>query len=145
MIALEGVSTREIEFSYLDGLTLTIAPAVPDLNPLFAAAYAALIQPLTLAARLPEDHPRALTDERARPALAKAYAQAVVFGSNDPAMKDFGPAEWEDWLLEHPRELESLTSIAQVRTNFSNENENEAQRLAQEVADALVQGGWAHG
>ncbi len=145
MIALEGVPTREIEFSYLGGLTLTIAPAVPDLNPLFAAAYVALIQPLTLAARLPEDHPRALTDERARPALAKAYAQAVVFGTNEPSMEDFGPEQWEDWLLEHPRELESLTSIAQVRTNFTTEAEDQAQELAREVAERLVAGGWSRG
>ncbi len=138
MIALEGVPTRELEFSYLDSLVLIIAPAVPDLNPLFAAAFMACIEPLTLAARLPEDHPRALTDERARPAIARAYAQGVVFGSLNPEMDAYSPDQWEEWLLNNPRELESILSVAQVRTNFTSASEDQAHEIAQEVAQQLA-------
>jgi hypothetical protein len=115
------VPTRIIEFPYLDGLELTIRPAVLDLNPLYVVACSAWLSPLKLAGELPDDHPRALTDARAEAALAKAYALAVVWESNKPAHEAYGPDDWEAWLLENPQEFRSLQTIAPVRTNFVDE------------------------
>ncbi len=122
MITLEGVPTREIEFSYLP-LVVTVGPAVPDLNPLFAAAHISYLEPLRLAASLPEDHPRFLTEAKARPALAKAYAEAVVFGADDPALDGWAPAQWEEWLLANPSEFDWFITVAQERTNFVSEQD----------------------
>ena len=138
MITLEGVPIREVEFSYLDGLTITVGPAAPDLNPLFAAAYIAFLEPLTLAARLPDDHPRALTEARARPALAKAYAEGVVFGADDPTFDGYTPAQWEEWLLENDEEFDSLISVVQMRSNFVTEQEEQLQQAAHEAGNALA-------
>lgn len=122
----EGVPTRRIQFEYLDGLEIDFRPAVLDLNPLFVAASVAWIQPLTLAAQLPEDHPRHLGEERANRAMAKAYSMSVMVGSSTSDELDgFTAAEWEAWLLEHPEEFASIRSVAEIRTNFVDETEDE--------------------
>ncbi len=139
----ESIPTREIQFSYLDDLTITIRPAVTDLNPLYLAAGCAWVNPLRLAAELPEDHPRHLTEERALHALAKAYGMAVLTSPcSDPEMDAFTPSEWEDWLLGNLPEFQTIRDYAPVRTNFVRQEDvaSAAARIAGSVADEFSNG-----
>ncbi len=116
------IPTRTINFDYLDDLKVRFRAAVlGDTNPLYQAVTIAFIQPLELAASLPEGHPRKLTEDRAEKALAKAYAHGVMEGrpggqgENEPP---FRPQEWEAWLLEHLEEFATIRSVAEVEENF---------------------------
>jgi hypothetical protein len=121
---LEGIPVRTIRFEYLDGgLELSFRPAVLDLNPLFVAATAAYLHPLLLAAQLPDDHPRHLTEERAEAALAKAYGMAVIVTGNSPELEEF----------------RSLRSVAEVRTNFVEAAQTEVEQAeAARISHRLI-------
>jgi hypothetical protein len=111
-----------MRFDYLEDLEVRFRAAVlGDVNPLFQAVTVAFIQPLELAASLPDDHPRKLTDERAERALAKAYAHGVMEGRPGGQAEGeaaFRPVEWEAWLLEHRAEFASIRSVAEIEDNF---------------------------
>ena len=116
------IPTRRIRFEYLDGLEIDFRPAVLELNPIFAAGVIQWVQPLQLAAQLPDDHPRHLSDQRATAALAKAYAIGVMQGSPEPgADAPAKPKQWEEWLIANPAEFESIRAIAEIESNFTTE------------------------
>lgn len=116
------IPTRTICFNYLDDLEITFRPAVLELNPIFAAGVIQWVQPLQLAAQLPEGHPRKLTEERALAALAKAYSIGVMQGSPDrDAEAPAKPEQWEAWLLANPAEFQSVRDIAEVESEFVTE------------------------
>jgi hypothetical protein len=127
------IPTRRIRFEYLDGLEVEFAPAVLELNPIFAACVIQWVQPLQLAAQLPDGHPHKLSDERALAALAKCYAAGAMRGSPDrDAEAPAKPQQWEAWLLANPPEFENIRSVAEVASNFPTE---------EPAAAALGQGG----
>lgn len=133
----ESIPTREIQFSYLDDLVVTVRPACVDLNPLYVAAASYWVAPLKLASQLPDDHPRKLSDERALIALAKVYGMAVMAGSSDERLAAFTPDQWEAWLLENQPEFQSIRDVCEVRTNFVDQDDvaGAAERIAGLVAD----------
>ena len=112
--------TRTICFEYLDDLELEFRPAVLELNPIFVACVIQWVHPLQLAAKLPEGHPRKLSEERATAALRKVYANGVLQGELSSVSDDrpATPAEWEAWLESHPAEFDSLRSVAECPENF---------------------------
>ena len=115
------IPTRTLCFEYLEGLEVVFRPAVLELNPLFVACVVQWVQPLQLAAQLPEGHPRKLSDERANAALRKVYANGVLQGKLRSVSEDRAatPAEWEAWLEAHPAEFDSLRSVAECPENFT--------------------------
>jgi hypothetical protein len=127
--------SRTIRFDYLEGLEVVVKPAVLDLNPIYQAATIAYVQPLRLAAQLPDDHPRRLTEERAVAALVKAYAAAVMIAGDRDGMDDWRPHQWETWLAAHPEEFQSIRDVAEVRTNFVSEEEEVAAAAASDLVN----------
>jgi hypothetical protein len=108
-----SIPSRQVRFDYLDGLTFEVRQADLEVNPLFAAATIAWIQPLQLASSLPEGHPRKLSEERANAAMVKVYAMAIIWGNPDPSAEaPATPEVWEAWLLEHPDEFLSVREVA---------------------------------
>ncbi len=104
---------RIIRFEYLDNLEIELRPASPMLNAVFAAFAEFHLRPLEISSMLPDDHPRALTEERALDALRKVFAAAVTVGS--PTHEEFDgyqPREWYEWLLGHPDEFKSIQELA---------------------------------
>ena len=116
-----AIPTRVICFSYLDNLEIEIRPALLDLNPLFHACCLAWLQPLTLSALLPDDHPRTLSEGRATGALAKVWGASVIVGSpTDDELNAYSAEEWTAWLIsdEHLPEFKSLREIAEEGACF---------------------------
>lgn len=128
--ALGSTRRLNLRFEYFDPpLTLSVLPAVGDLNPLYIAA-AARLAPYELSAALPEDHPRRLTEERAEELLLPVFAEAVIAGSDDPAHEGWGPDEWVAWLAAHRDEFRSIREVAEHRRNFVTEAEDQAREAA---------------
>ncbi len=118
------IPIRTIRLEYMDNLEVEVRPAIPELNPIFAAFAHAVLKPLEIAARLPDDHPRALTEERALAALHRCYAAGVMLGSpTHPEMNDWVPAEWEKWLAG---QVDAFLDIKDVCESEATWDESEA-------------------
>lgn len=113
------MNVRRITFEYLD-VSIDVLPAVVAENAVFRAAFAAYVQPYRLAAQLGR-----LSEDTARRGLAKAYAEGVITGSPTPALCDYGRADWERWLLEHPDEFETIRAVCEVAENFKDQADGE--------------------
>lgn len=114
-----SVPERNVRFEYLDGLEVSIRVAHMEHNAIFRAGVITWVQPLTLAASLPEGHPRRLSEEQALEVMAKLYGMGVMAGSRTNVQLDqASPDDWSDWLLEHPDEFELLRSVAPIPENF---------------------------
>lgn len=85
-----------------------------DLNPLWRPAYVAFCAPLQLSAQLGR-----LSEARAQKALAAAYGEGCVMGSNDPRFDNFSTLDWREWLEGHPWEFGQIRSFAELRDNWT--------------------------
>ena len=94
-------------------VTIDCAPPFPDLNLFFRAAAQAFIAPYQLAIDVGK-----LTEASAERIYAMAYAEGVIMSSPTEGFESFEPADWTQWLIEHPIHFRNLREICDYRRNW---------------------------